>query len=92
MVVTIDGSRAPYIKRQTTISRNSGNLIESIIYERDDFKIVSGVLYSNIDPLNALCLPESTFSLFLNPQANYPVPCNVCVTMETWTEELTFNS
>ena len=87
MVVTRNSSQDTYFKQQKTINRDSGSPIDFMMYERDDFKIVSGILYSNNDPLNAPSRPESTFSLFLNPRAYYHVPCDIYMKMETWTEE-----
>ena len=87
MVVTLDGSRDPFCMRQKSINRDSGSPVDTAMYEREDFRVVSAVLYSKPDPLNAPGLPESSLSLFLNPRARRPVPHDMCVTMETWTEE-----
>lgn len=87
MVVTRHGSREPYCKRQTSINRDSGSHVDTALYEKEDFRVVSGVLYSSPDPLNAPYPPEASFSLFLNPRANYSVPHDVYANMETWTEE-----
>ena len=87
MVVTLDGSREPYCAQQKSISRDSGSPVDTAMFDREEFRVVSAVLYSKPDPLNAPPLPESSFSLFLNPRAIRHVPVEVSATMEAWVEE-----
>jgi hypothetical protein len=86
MVVTLDGSRHPFCMRQKSINKNLGRPVDIAMYDREDFRVVSAVLYSKPDPLNAPAVPESSLSLFLNPRARCPVPHDMSVTMETWSE------
>lgn len=86
MVVTIGGERDPYNKRQTSINRDSGSQVNTTMFDRDDFRIVAGVLYSAPDPLNAPLPPQSTFILYLNPKALNPIPEMFRMKLQTWSE------
>ena len=87
LAIPLDRSCSPYSTRQDAILRNSGNPVDTVLFERDDFRIISAVLYSSPDPTNAPISPEATFSLFLNPRAYVEVPPGIRRMVVTWYEE-----
>jgi hypothetical protein len=87
LAIPLDRSHSPYSTRQVAILRNSGSPVDTILFEKEEYRIISGILYSNADPVNAPLLPETTLSLFLNPKADVEVPIGICRMMGTWREE-----
>ena len=85
-VVTIRGTGPPFASRlrRDSIRRDSGSEVDTRLFYRDDFRVVSGVLYSSSDPWNAPDRPEDTFRLYLNPNADTELPVSLSSVMETW--------
>ncbi len=84
LVIFSDRSRSPYSSRQETLSRNSGSLVDTTLFGKDEFSIISAVLYSKCDPLNAPDEPHGTLSLFLNPKANIKFSKSFYEKIPTW--------
>lgn len=85
--LVITGTNSPsFIKRHDYLYKKSGAPIDMNLFSSESFKIVSAVLYSNIDSLNAPIKPETTFQLFINPTANAinPLPKSFINCFETW--------
>jgi len=74
-----------YSEKNSTISRHTGAPVNMCFFENKKFNIISAVLYSNSDPVNAPESPEETFKLFLNPNAINQIPkdCGL-LKIETW--------
>jgi hypothetical protein len=87
LTIPLDRSHSPYSTRQDAILRNSGSPVDTVLFEKDDFRIISAVLYSHSDPVNAPLSAETTLSLFLNPKADVEVPIGICRRMVTWRGE-----
>ncbi|MDI6606718.1 MAG: hypothetical protein QME65_06230 [Candidatus Omnitrophota bacterium] len=51
------------IVERENISKKSGERVDVKLFEREDMRIISAVLYSNSDPLNSPDEPEQTFFL-----------------------------
>ncbi|MFK7802641.1 MAG: hypothetical protein AB8G95_13485 [Anaerolineae bacterium] len=82
-----------FIELQTEIRKNSGGLVTTNAFSLPEFKIISGILYSNVDPVNAPAKPEKTFQLFLNPNANNNIEKHYFDRIEIWesSDNLTWN-
>jgi len=78
MLNVLGGCGDPVIKKA------SGADVSVSLFEKKDFEFISGVLYSFNDIINAPSNPESTFLLYLNPQAKNPLPHNFYGNIETW--------
>lgn len=74
----------PYITKRQSIEKKSGFLVNTCAFEDPSFDIISAVLYSSEDPLNAPLNPESTFQLFLNPRATNRLPKYFICHFSTW--------
>jgi len=77
-----------YIGSRNYIERKSGSLVNMNVFNQTKFKLISAVLYSNIDPFNAPIEPETTFHLFLNPQAKKSLSQNFTRTFECYSENI----
>ncbi len=72
-------------QKNTTAYRYSGAPVDLCFFENRKFNIITAVLYSNLDPVNAPESPEKTFQLFLNPNAINQLPKNCGLfKIETW--------
>jgi len=87
LAIPLDWNRSTYSTRQETILRDSGSPVATVLFEEEGYRIISGVLYSNVDPVNAPLSPEKSFSLFLNPRAYVEVPIGIRKKMLTWREK-----
>ena len=87
LAIPLDLPHSPYSTRQDAILRNSGSPVDTVLFEKEEYRIISGVLYSNADPVNAPLSPETTLSLFLNPKADVEVPIGIRKKIVTWREE-----
>ena len=65
------GRRA--IAKRERISKNSGEMVDVNLFAREDMRIISALLYSNVDPLNSPDQPEKTFVLIKNTNALNPI-------------------
>jgi len=75
-----------FSKRQP-IEKVSKNTVPVSLFEDTDYDLISAVLYSSSDPLNAPLLPESTFQIFLNPLARVPLPYCFYTYIDAWNYE-----
>jgi hypothetical protein len=82
--LVISSACDPYSGRNEAIARNSGSKVDTTLFEKDEFSIISAVLYSHVDPLNAPDEPHRTLSLFLNPNAEIMLPESFYERMSTW--------
>jgi hypothetical protein len=73
-----------FIQRRETLYKNSGGPVDMNLFETESFKMISAVLYSCVDPLNAPEKPETTFQIFINPNATNQVPSRFRHGLETW--------
>lgn len=73
-----------YTVKTKSIYKNSGAQVDMCLFDEEKFSIISAVLYSSVDPLNAPNDPESTFQIFLNPNAKNPLPAEYKMNIETW--------
>ncbi len=87
LVLSKSGS---FVNFRRNIVGNNGNHVEEVnLFEYPGFNIISGILYSTIDPLNSPDRPEETFQLFLNP-SNSPIKNNLLIdrfaNIEIWSQ------
>jgi len=87
-VISMDGSHPPFSRHRPVFQKASGNDVDACLFDLDDFRKISAVLYSNEDPWNGKDEPESSFQLFLNPNATRPLPGRLPDLMETWKREV----
>jgi hypothetical protein len=73
-----------YVSKRRMIKKISGCSVPACLVEDHLFDIISAIIYSSEDPLNAPSDPESTFQLFLNPRAKAPLPKFLFNNIETW--------
>jgi hypothetical protein len=73
-----------YLSTRIPIVKGSGNKVDTQLFARDDFKLISAVLYSNSNVLNCLENPETSFMLFLNPNAEIEFPKESFQKCEIW--------
>lgn len=90
-VISMDGRRPPFSKHRPVFQKASGNDVDACLFDSDDFRNISAVLYSNEDPWNGKDEPERSFQLFLNPNATRPLPGRLSDLMETWAREIHSN-
>jgi hypothetical protein len=64
LVLNEDGN---YVQYRVAIQKRSGSLVETNLFNLDKFSNVCALLYSHSDPLNSPNKPETTLTLFLNP-------------------------
>lgn len=57
------------IAERIPIEKNNGSKVNTKMFELEEMKIISAILYSNTDPLNSPHEPEKTFILIRNPNA-----------------------
>lgn len=55
--------------QKSGISKSSGNIVDTNIFNTKGYEIISAVIYSNTDLLNSPDNPESTFVLIINSNA-----------------------
>ncbi|MGO9376213.1 MAG: hypothetical protein ACLQBD_29550, partial [Syntrophobacteraceae bacterium] len=86
LTIPFNKSSEPYSKREVATIRDSGSPVDLSLFDSDVFSSVSGVLYSNQDPLNAMPAPEESFEFFLNPKckAQVRVPLGIIARIPTW--------
>ena len=87
LTIPLRKSASAYFKRQNVIFRDSGSPVDLSLFYSDEFTLISGVLYSKDDPLNALLAPETSLELFLNPNSKVEVPRAITKKLTTWSEE-----
>ncbi|MEW8195554.1 MAG: hypothetical protein AB2793_17715 [Candidatus Thiodiazotropha sp.] len=81
LVLTPEGQ---YYTQRQSIQRDSGSVVDTAVFENEDYQIISAVLYSYDEPLSAPN-PRDSLKLFLNPHAKNPVPPHVYDKfVETW--------
>ncbi len=68
------------------VQRNCGSEVDTVLFEKPDFSIISGVLYSPVDLWNATREPEDSISLFVNPLAEQTIPGPFLGRLVTWVE------
>jgi len=86
-VVTIGGKQPPYSSRRDTLKRDSGSGVDVCLFEKPEFRIIAGVLYSPVDLWNATLKPEDSISLFLNPTPNHPLAPSFRSRFVHWSQE-----
>lgn len=74
--INLETGKRGLVQREDII-KVSGNKVGVKFFDRSDMSIISGVLYSNTDPLNSPGEPEKTFTMILNPNASSPVDKNI---------------
>lgn len=84
--------KPPYVSKRQEVKKISGYSVPVCVFEESSFDIISAILYSSEDPLNAPSNPESTFKIFLNPNAKNPLPEHFLNDIETWHCEEADNS
>jgi hypothetical protein len=77
-------NKPSYVSKRQTIKKTSGCSVPACLFDNSSFDIISAIIYSFEDPLNAPNDPESTFQLFLNPRATVPLPKFLFNDIETW--------
>jgi hypothetical protein len=82
--MVLSKNKPPYVTKRQSIEKKSGFPVNTCAFEDPSFDIISAVLYSSEDPLNASLDPESTFQLFLNPRATDPLPKYFINNFDTW--------
>jgi hypothetical protein len=73
-----------FVEHREFLCKDSGSNVSMNFFENEQFNIISAVLYSFIDPLNAPDKPETTFQLFVNPNATNQIPSLFIQRFETW--------
>lgn len=68
------------------IRTSSGKVVGTDLFSQPEFSIISGVLYSIYDPMNAPPPSYASFSLFLNPRAQVKLPDDLTAKFTTWRE------
>lgn len=84
--------KPPRISKRQEVKKISGKSVPVCLFEESSADIISAILYSSEDPLNAPITPESTFKIFLNPNAEIPLPECFLNNIETWHREEADNS
>ncbi len=88
-VINIGGEKPPpYSSCRNTLTRDSGSPVDASLFDKDNFSIISGVLYSSVSLWSASLNHENTLALFLNPNAKNPVPSEFHNQFVTWTREI----
>jgi hypothetical protein len=87
LVVTSGGQKPPYSSRRSDVKRDSGNPVNTALFEKPEFSIISGVLYSPDDLWNAELQPENNLSLFVNPSAVKKIPNDLQQRFVSWTQK-----
>lgn len=87
-VVTIGGKKPPFSSRRNALVRDSGSHVDAVLFERPDFSILSGVLYSPVDLWNAMLTPGDSLSLFVNPHARTHIPSDFQKLFVRWTRDM----
>lgn len=59
--------RNNYFQNRNTIKKESGNFVDTNLFNLENYSKICAVLYSHSSPLNSPDKPEITFQLFLNP-------------------------
>lgn len=81
LTITSDGH---HYQHRESLLRDSGSEVDTTVFEDDEYKIVSAILYSHHDPLSAP-KPCNSLKLFLNPYAKNPIPIQIYERFkETW--------
>lgn len=73
--------------RASLSSREEEIDVDTRLFVRDDFSMISAVLYSYTDILNSPNNPESSFQLFFNPRKPNPILMSVFNQTERWFQE-----
>ncbi|MBT9175585.1 MAG: hypothetical protein DDT22_01265 [candidate division WS2 bacterium] len=84
LVLTRNGSSASqrkHLKKSTDVE------VDSCFFNDEAHAHIAAVLYSNEEPLNCSDNPESSFQLFLNPNAQNPIQKADFNSIETWYQE-----
>ena len=87
LAIPLNRSSEPFSIHTEATVRDSGSPVDLSLFHTGGFNSVSGVLYSDQDPLNALIAPEESFELFLNPKAKVNAPKEITEKITTWREE-----
>ena len=66
-----------YITKRDPITKKTGEPIPSNLFESEKMKIISGIIYSNTDPLNSPDQPERTFVIIKNPNSLISLDINM---------------
>ncbi|NCB41972.1 MAG: hypothetical protein EOM59_05080 [Clostridia bacterium] len=61
------------ISKRKSVLKKSGAQVSFNLFELEETRIISGIIYSNTDPLNSPDEPESTFVIVRNPNALVPL-------------------
>ena len=77
-------NKSPFFSKRQPIEKVSKNTVSVLLFEDPAYDLISAVLYSCKDPLNAPNPPESTFQIFLNPRAKVPLPDCFCTNIDAW--------
>ena len=86
LVIPINGTRRSYSEFTDTTHRDSGSSVNLNLFYQDGYEIISGVLYSAHDPLNAPGRPEAALELFINPNSRVVIPSAFSDTVPTSSE------
>ncbi len=89
--MVLSKSKPPFVSKRQGIVKASGNSVPVCILEDSSFDVISAFMYSSEDPLNAPLDAESTFKIFINPNARNPLPKSFLkdIQIETWNCEET---
>jgi hypothetical protein len=84
--MVLSESKPPFVSKRQGIVKASGNSVPVCLLDDPSFDAISAFIYSSEDPLNAPLDAESTFKIFLNPNARNPLPkCFLTnIKIETW--------
>jgi hypothetical protein len=84
--MVLSKSKSPFVSKRQGIVKASGNLVPVCLLDDPSFDAISAFIYSSEDPLNAPLNAESTFKIFLNPNARTPLPKYFLTNtkIETW--------
>jgi len=87
--MVLSKNKPPFVSKRQGIVKASGNSVSTCLLDDSSFDIISAFIYSSEDPLNAPIDAESTFKIFLNPNARNPLPKSFLkdIKIETWSRE-----
>lgn len=86
LVISTNGTNQSCSEFVDTTQRNSGSAVELNLFYQDGYEIVSGILYSPYDPLNAPGRPEEALELFINPNGSPSIPSAITDILPTFSE------
>jgi len=85
--MVLSKNKPPCVSKRQMIPKSSGSPVDVCVFDDPSYDMISAVLYSSEDPLNAPPNPELSFQMFLNPRAIIPIPENFLNNITCWHSE-----